>query len=194
MNFINHIHISIKYDENGYTDEIMKEYEETFEDIIVKFRKNQVRSLALSKTDIQIINLYCILLSNVRREDAIESFKKLKKYIEEHSTDKKSFSVMYTTITYNLSKHLGLDGQYEEAIEVADEGLKSCKGYERHQYFRGLLLNKACCLIKINKDLGEAKELLKLSYLLYKYLKKEKSCEKIINHLKKKGIDDSFLS
>ena len=84
--------------------------------------------------------------------------------------------VMLPLTAYNYSKVLGMEGRYEEAIEIAELGRQWCVKYNKCRMLGGLLLNIACCLHELGND-EKSKKLLLNSYYAYLLMENFTSCK-----------------
>jgi len=70
---------------------------------------------------------------------------------------------------YNLSKWLGLEGRYNECIEICDIGIKLISESGRSKFLGKLLYNKAWCMVRkgnIENEAELAKILLQAYYTM----------------------------
>ena len=96
---------------------------------------------------------------------------------------------MLPLTAFNYSKVLGMEGRYEEAIEIAELGRRCCVRYNKCRFLGGLLLNIACCLHELGED-EKSRELLIDSYYTSKAMERVKSCEVIKQYAKENlGIE-----
>lgn len=91
-------------------------------------------------------------------------------------------------LAYNYSRLLGLERRYEEEIEIATLGQKTCIKYNKCQYLGGLLLNIACALHELGKN-DESKNKLIDAYYAHKLMQNQRSCNLIVEYAKSIGID-----
>lgn len=91
-------------------------------------------------------------------------------------------------LAYNYSRLLGLERRYEEEIEIATLGQKTCIKYNKCQYLGGLLLNIACALHELGKN-DESKSKLIDAYYAHKLMQNQRSCNLIMEYAKSIGID-----
>ncbi|MDR2599807.1 MAG: helix-turn-helix domain-containing protein [Oscillospiraceae bacterium] len=127
--------------------------------------------------EIHILNSLAISCDETgNTSEAIDLLYALKKYIETKIVDDDSISPLYTTILYNLSKYVGLNGRHNEVIKLCDIGIPRCIDYGAYLNFAGLLFNKGFALVMLDKK-EEAKEYLQESYYINRARKKYDSCK-----------------
>lgn len=90
-------------------------------------------------------------------------------------------------LSYNYSRLLGLERRYEEEIEIATLGQKTCIKYNKCQYLGGLLLNISCALRELGQD-KESRSKLIDSFYAYHLMGDESSCNLIIQYAQNNGI------
>lgn len=172
--------------------EAIKELNEAFSwlsklvDKAGRYQRTNYTKCLLSKNDLQVLSFLAICYIEVEEAQAIEIFYLQKLYIERVIADDEVFANSYTAVTYNLSRQLGGAQKYEEALTVAEDGLKWADQYDRSAGLDGLILNKACVLIEMDNVSVEGVELLNLCYLSFKRKDRHTTCEKIrafaLNH------------
>lgn len=91
-------------------------------------------------------------------------------------------------LAYNYSRLLGLERRYEEEIEIATLGQKTCIKYNKCQYLGGLLLNISCALRELGQD-KESRSKLIDSFYAYHLMGDESSCNLIIQYAQNNGIE-----
>lgn len=91
-------------------------------------------------------------------------------------------------LAYNYSRLLGLERRYEEEIEIATLGQKTCIKYNKCQYLGGLLLNISCALRELGQD-KESRSKLIDSFYAYHLRGDESSCNLIIQYAQNNGIE-----
>lgn len=100
-----------------------------------------------------------ILLNNIAicyeaagdRERAISILTVLKEYYEHHVISEEEALRTQPMILYNLSKFLGLSGQYDECIEICDLGIRIARTTGRCPLLGETLFNRAWALIQRNR-------------------------------------------
>lgn len=91
-------------------------------------------------------------------------------------------------LAYNYSRLLGLERRYEEEIEIATLGQKTCIKYNKCQYLGGLLLNISYALRELGQD-KESRSKLIDSFYAYHLMGDESSCNLIIQYAQNNGIE-----
>lgn len=91
-------------------------------------------------------------------------------------------------LAYNYSRLLALERRYEEEIEIATLGQKTCIKYNKCQYLGGLLLNISCALRELGQD-KESRSKLIDSFYAYHLMGDESSCNLIIQYAQNNGIE-----
>lgn len=91
-------------------------------------------------------------------------------------------------LAYNYSRLLGLERRYEEEIEIATLGQKTCIKYNKCQYLGDLLLNISCALRELGQD-KESRSKLIDSFYAYHLMGDESSCNLIIQYAQNNGIE-----
>ena len=139
-------------------------------------------SFLLGEDEAKIINQIAITYSEEgNRRQAIEIYRQLIRYVQSHFAGCEIGQVMLPLTAYNYSKVLGMEGRYEEAIEIAELGRQWCVKYNKCRMLGGLLLNIACCLHELGND-EKSKKLLLNSYYAYLLMENFTSC-KVVQEL-----------
>ena len=147
-------------------EEAVKRFEEIINIYLKDFSVDKIRRLALTKTEINLLNAYAIACHRADiKELAIKILYEIVTYIEGKVYDREGITIVYTKILYNLSKYVGMSGDDEECIRLCDIGIKLCIRYSRHVYFANLLYNKGYSLINLGK-MDEASKCIQESYYI----------------------------
>ena len=134
-------------------------------------------SFLLGEDEAKIINQIAMTYSEEgNRRQAIEIYRQLIRYVQSHFAGCEIGQVMLPLTAYNYSKVLGMEGRYEEAIEIAELGRQWCVKYNKCRMLGGLLLNIACCLHELGND-EKSKKLLLNSYYAYLLMENFTSCK-----------------
>ena len=134
-------------------------------------------SFLLGEDEAKIINQIAITYSEEgNRRQAIEIYRQLIRYVQSHFAGCEIGQVLLPLTAYNYSKVLGMEGRYEEAIEIAELGRQWCVKYNKCRMLGGLLLNIACCLHELGND-EKSKKLLLNSYYAYLLMENFTSCK-----------------
>ena len=142
----------------------------------------------LAKDELSMLNfLAATHYKNEDKDIAVDILYGIKEYIERNVVDYEGISAMYTTVLYNLSKFIGLAGDYSKTIELCDIGIKNCLKWGRCINFPRLLLNKGYALTKQGSK-EEATKILEESFYLYRSMGKLQSCENVKQFAIEHGI------
>lgn len=79
---------------------------------------------------------------------AIDVYYQLKRFYDQHTTNAEEVLRTQPMVLYNLSKVLGLQGRYDESIEICDLGIRVARQTGRASYLAGTLYNRAWSLEK----------------------------------------------
>jgi len=164
--FIAHGRVMIKQQQGMPPDQAVAAFEKVITTFIKSFTIEKIKTSLLSKTQINILNAYAV----ARRQAgdtayAIAILRELVDYIDNKVYDHESTTVIYTKILYNLSKYVGMSGDYKEAIVLCEHGIKQCLRYHRFTYYPHLLYNYGFGLVKIGQT-EKAKESIRACYVL----------------------------
>jgi transcriptional regulator with XRE-family HTH domain len=134
---------------------------------IPNFGENKLSDYLLTDRDINIIcNISEIYHAMYKKEKAISLLYEVKDYIEESYMDTKSKVELLPLVFYNLSKWLGIEKKYEEAVKICEEGIDACNKYGKLKFFAEIIYNKACNLIELGHR-EEGIENLRLAYYMF---------------------------
>lgn len=99
----------------------------------------------------------------------IEIFYALKRYYENHMVNTEEALRTQPMILYNLSKWLGLEGRYDECIEVCNLGIRIAKETGRCAFLHNTLYNLAWVLVQRKQpgDMERAKDAAKQAYYMF---------------------------
>ena len=171
----------------------IQDLEDILNSTLEQFKEDKLNNVFLTKNEIRFLNFLAVCYASTDKGKSIKLLYAIKNYIEARIIDKVIFANQYVLIAYNLSKQLGLVEEHEEALEVAEQGIKWANRYSRGlSNYAGLILNKACCMIETDTDLEEAIELLQLSYSFFKFRGSKDNCKAIITYATDKNIDLKF--
>ncbi len=138
--------------EEKYTNEQKLEMcERAFQLTCPKYKKNYIPKV-LSYEEIILLNniaIYYGRQGNYAR--AITIFKAVKAYYENHVVSVEEALRTEPMILYNLSKYLGLNGQYDECIEVCDLGIRLARKTGRCNSLGKTLFNRGWALLSRNR-------------------------------------------
>lgn len=158
---------------------------------VPNFSLDTLECRLLGVDEIKLINQLAITYSeDGQRRLAIDIYRQLLRNIQSRFVDVEARAVLLPLIAYNYSRLLGLEGRYEEEIEVAELGRKCCVEYNQCRMLGGLLLNIGCGLHELGRD-EESKKYLLQSFYMYQVMERPTSCEVVKNYVKKE-FDLSF--
>lgn len=127
--------------------------EEAIKISIPYFKEENLDRYLLAKVDMEIVNMMAILYNNDNeRGKAIQLLKKLKENFDRRFLDTQSKGGQYTLIIYNLTKYLGMAGQYKEAINLCEDGIDTCIETGIMTNLPSLAFNKAACLLELGDE------------------------------------------
>lgn len=93
-----------------------------------------------SMDETTLLNKVAIAYSMMgQRKKAIDIYRQLLKYVQNHDKELNRYAGKLTLITQNYARELLLEKRYEEALEVAELGRKACVEYGHYQVLPGLL-------------------------------------------------------
>lgn len=141
--------------------------------------------------EIKIINQIALAYSRAGEHlEAIEIFGQLRKYIHKHFCNIPLNRAHLNMIAFNYAKELETVGQYQKAIEIAEEGRRICLDYSHYLSLPGLLTLQAECYHFIGDD-QKSKELYFQAYYLMKVIGHEANLQ-IIRRNAKKALNLEF--
>lgn len=152
---------------------------------VPNFSLDTLERRLLGVDEIKLINQLAITYSeDGQRRLAIDIYRQLLRNVQSRFVDVEARAVLLPLIAYNYSRLLGLEGRYEEEIEIAELGRKCCVEYNQCRMLGGLLLNIGCGLHELGRD-EESKKFLFQSFYIYQIMERPSSCEVVKNYVKK---------
>ncbi len=149
-----------------------------------KFNEAKVSAYLLSFEEIEILNRIATCYARLgRTEEAIKLWFSIKDSIENTYYDEREKSKKYPLIVYNLTKHLGLTGRYEEAIELCRKAKAMCVSNNRYFLYPALTSNELYCLKQMG-NIEESKKLITLAYYGYMMTEMHEEMENTIKYAK----------
>lgn len=137
--------------------EKLKQLETAIQLTCPKYRHNGIPRV-LSYEEIIILNNIAICYNELGDPArAISMLTVLKEYYDRHVISVEEALRTQPMILYNLSKFLGLSGQYDKCIEICDLGIRLARMTGRCQCLARTLYNRAWALIK-RKNAGDMEE------------------------------------
>ncbi len=140
----------------------------------------------LTSTEVKVLNVIGNCYSSVGDEEtSIAIHSHLKRYIESTYLDKTEAAKMLGMICYNLSKTLGLQGKYDESIDVAKQGIEWQKSIGAHNTLVSCMYNCAWSMAKRGnpEDKEEAEGLARKALILCEELELRESLKYHIKDL-----------
>lgn len=148
----------------------IKKLENAIKITVPRYGQVKLCDCLLTFDDITIINNIANAYGNIKDyRKAINLFYELKEYIDTRYINSEEIIRTYPLLLYNLSKWLGLEGRYDECIEICDIGTKLISESGRSKLLGKLLYNKAWCMIEKGNERDEnelAKILLQAYYIM----------------------------
>ncbi len=148
----------------------IKKLENAIKICVPKYGQVRLCNCLLTFDDITIINNIANAYGNIKEyRKAINLFYELKEYIDTRYINSEEIIRTYPLLLYNLSKWLGLEGRYNECIEICDIGIKLISESGRSKFLGKLLYNKAWCMVRkgnIENEAELAKILLQAYYTM----------------------------
>ena len=83
--------------------------------------------------------------------ESINLLSKIKIYLETHVISKEDFGIKYPSITNFLANWYGISGNYEQALKIANDGIKACQENNRLSSLSDLLYSKGFTLILLKR-------------------------------------------
>lgn len=152
------------------------------------FDFDHISDYLLGIEEIKILNQLANSYSEAGdRRFAIHIYRQLFEDSRKHLLNSEAKVSLFTMLSYNYSRLLGLERRYEEEIEIATLGQQACIRYNKCQYLGGLLLNIACALHELGKN-DESKNKLIDAYYAHKLMQNESSCNLILDYAKQIGF------
>ena len=132
------------------------------------FDLNEICGRRYTTDEIRIINQIAATHAMAgRRDTAITIYSQLLSCVQQHSQRLARYAGQLAMIAHNYSIDLAMERRYEEAIEVAELGRRTCVEYGHYQFLPGLLAIMAECWYFMNETERSA-ELYYQAHFLYK--------------------------
>lgn len=147
-----------------------------------------------SMEETTLLNKIAVAYSQMRQQKkAIDIYRQLLRYVQKHYSDGMSrYAGKLTLVAYNYANLLFRVGRYDDAIEVAELGQKTCVEYAHYQFLPGFqhLLGGSY----LHKgDIENCKEYYQRAYYLYKTVGNDRDFLLLEEDLKEHfGTDFSF--
>lgn len=154
-----------------------------------RFDPEEVGQLRYTWDEIQLINQIAMVYALTgQRKTAIGLYSQLLKYLQKYMESKKYLCL----VTFNYARELVVAKRYEDAIEVAEIGRKTCIDRGHYQFLPGLLAIEAECAYFLG-DRACSKELYCQARYIYKAIGDEHNLKKLeIDAREQLGTDFTF--
>lgn len=175
------LHEVLLYPERYSAEERLAKLEEAMKLTCPNYQSGKMPQ-ALTYEEIILLNNIAVCNAQFgNRRSAIILLYRLKEYYETKIVNVEEALRTQAMTLYNLSKMLGLEGRYDECIEVCDCGIKLAQKTGRCQLFSKTLFNRAWALLKrgADGDLEKAKYSAERALQMANIMEQEK-LEKII--------------
>lgn len=142
---------------------------------VPSFDLDEIGSNLYTTEEIKIINQLATIHGRAGEHDeAIGILSQLYKYIRKHFHNIPLTRACLNLVAFNYARELAVVGQYEKAIQIAEEGQNICLEYGHYLHLPGLLAIKAeACHLLCKEE--ESKDLYRQSYYLYKVIRDDKN-------------------
>lgn len=136
----------------------------------------------------QIANTYS---QGGQRKRAIDIYRQLLWNIEKYDKELVEYAGIFCLAAHNYAIDLGKETHYLEAVEIADQGKKTCLNYGEYQFLPGFLAIQAECCYFLG-DKIKSRELYLQAYYVYKAFGDEPNREIMQQNLKEYfGIENT---
>ena len=135
---------------------------------VPRFDLEEINSSLYSLGETQLINQIAITYSiGGERKKAIDIYRQLLKYVQKHYKELSRYAGRLSLVAHNYARELLLEKRYDEALEMAELGRRTCVEYGHYQTLPGLLDLIGGCYY-FTGDLEKCKEYYLCAYFLYK--------------------------
>lgn len=118
-----------------------------------RFELDEISRGLYTTDEIKIINLLALAYSRAGKSvDAISIWSQLHKYIRKHFLNIPLTRAHLNMVLLNYARELDIIGQFEKAIEIAEEGQQICLSYGHYHSLPGLLAVQAECYHFLGDD------------------------------------------
>lgn len=143
-----------------------------------------------SVDEVKVINQIALIYSQLeQREKAIDIYRQLLAYIENHFQNTGQFGSLFSLVAFNYARELDLVGRYTEAIKVSEINWKACVQYESYYYLPSTIAIIAECYHFLNQD-EKSKAYYRQAFYLFKAIDNKRSLRIITDEAKKYFGDD----
>lgn len=140
-----------------------------------RFDPEEIGRLRYTWDEIQLINQIAMVYAMAgQRKTAIGLYGQLLRYLQKHMEDKKYLCM----VSFNYARELAVSKRYEDAVEVAETGRKTCIERGHYQFLPGLLAIEAECAYILG-DRDRNIELYRQAYYIYKAIGDERNLKNL---------------
>ena len=156
---------------------------------VPRFDLDEIGRGLYTTDEIKIINQIALAYSKAKKHlEAIGIFVQLRKYIHKHFHNIPLTRAHLNMVLYNYARELNAVGQFQNAIEIAEEGMQICLDYGHYLSLPGLLALQAECHHFLGDD-EKSRDLYYQSYYLMKVVGDSENAQ----ILKRKALKDVNL-
>lgn len=138
---------------------------------VPKFDLNRINSFRYTIEETRLINQIAATYSREGNiNQTISIYRQLLKYIQANDQELAQYAAHLTIVTHNYARELGLDGHYDEAVEVAQLGWQTCIKYGHYQFLPGHIAIIAECKYFLG-EIEESKNFYYQAHFLYMSIK-----------------------
>ena len=120
---------------------------------VPRFELDDINRGLYTNDEIKIINQLALAYSKAQKSmDAIGIWSQLYRYIQKHFHNLPSTRARLSSVAYNYAKELEIIGQFQNAIEIAEEAQRACLDYGFYHSLPGLLVIQAGCYHSLGYD------------------------------------------
>ena len=129
-----------------------------------------------SLEEVRLINQLALAYSNMGdHKKAVGIFSQLHAYVTEHNHGLAKSGGGMPLVAHNYARELEIRKQYEDALDIAEEGRAACVKYAHYQFLPGLLHIMAECQHFLGND-DESKDLYVRAYRFYREFENDYNC------------------
>lgn len=141
------------------------------------FDISRIDNFRYTQEETELINKIAITYAlEGDRKTAIAVYQRLLDYIQKNNQQLSRYANQLTLVAYNYARELDMDGQYDEAVRVAELGRKAAVQYGYYQFLPGLLHILAECWHYLRDD-QKSKELYLQTFYVYKAFEDQHNLE-----------------
>lgn len=158
-----------------------------------KFNLEEIERGLYSLDEVKVINQIALTYSrNDEHKKAIDIYYQLLRYIKKHFQNILQSGGLFPLVTYNYARELDLVGRYEEALEIAEFGWKSCVEYGQYRTLPATIALIAECYYFLGKN-QQSQEFYRKAYYLSQTIDDRGCLRTVVSETQKYfGNDFSF--